>query len=391
MKFEEKSVISGVAISETGRRLGRSDIDLTIESCTAAIADAGLSVSDIDGLATWPGEWPAASGFTGPGVVRVHDALNLTLKWHHGSIEGAGQGTALVDAMMAVACGLARHVLVYRTTTEATGQDGGGRSGAHPWDVGGIIGPYQWVRPFGSVTAAVWLAPHFRRYMHDFRVTKEQVGWIPVTQRANAIARGTAVYPQPLTLEDYLDSRLIASPIQLYDCDVPIDSSVAFVVSHADFAPDAPNPVRFDAVGTALDVRSFWDQWEGPTENPQQSAARHLWQRTTLTRGDVDVATLYDGFSYLTMIWLEALGFCGKGEAGSFIEGGGRIRLEGELPLNPHGGQLSHGRIHGYGHLYEACMQLRGESGATQVPGAQVALAGVGGGIIAGAFLLTRP
>src|SRR5271155_2216445 len=122
MKFEEKSVISGVAISETGRRLGRSDIDLTIESCTAAIADAGLSVSDIDGLATWPGEWPAASGFTGPGVVRVHDALNLTLKWHHGSIEGAGQGTALVDAMMAVACGLARHVLFYRTTTEATGK-----------------------------------------------------------------------------------------------------------------------------------------------------------------------------------------------------------------------------------------------------------------------------
>ncbi len=389
-RFEHQSVISGVAISEAGRRLGRSDIDLTIEACSRAVADAGLTFDDIDGLSTWPGEWPAAGGFTGPGVVRVQDALGLDLRWHHGSVEGPGQGTAVIDAMMAVACGLARHVLVYRTTTEATGQAGGGRSGAHPWDTGGIVGPYQWVRPFGSVTAAVWLAPMFRRYLHDYGVTKDQVGWLPVTQRAHAVARGTAVYPEPIDLDDYHSSRPIAMPLQLYDCDIPLDASIAFVVSSADYAKDAPNPVRVDAVGTGLDVRSFWDQWEGPTNNPQQSAARSLWQRTVLSRGDVDVAALYDGFSYLTLVWLEALGFCGPGEAGAFVEGGGRITLGGELPLNTHGGQLSHGRIHGYGHLWEACLQLRGEAGATQVPGAEVALAGVGGGLIAGAFLLTR-
>ena len=388
--FEHQVVISGLGLSQVGRRLGRSDIDLTLEACRAAVADAGLELADIDGICTWPGEWPAASGFTGPGIVRVHDALGIDVTWHHGAIEGPGQGTAVMDAMMAVACGLARHVLVYRTTAESTGQAGGGRSGAHPWDTGGTPGAYQWVRPFGSVTAATWLAPHFQRYLHDYGVEKAQVGWLPVTQRAHAIARGTAVYPTPMTIDDYLESRMITSPFQLYDCDIPIDGSVAFVVSTASYAKDAPNPVRVDALGTALDVRSFWDQWPEPTANPQRSAGRHVWTRTSLTKDDVDVAQLYDGFTFLTLVWLESLGFCAPGEAAAFVEGGARITIGGELPLNTAGGQLSHGRFHGYGHLHEACVQLRGEAGPTQVPDAEVAIAGVGGGVIAGCFLLTR-
>jgi acetyl-CoA acetyltransferase len=390
-RFERDVVISGVGASQIGRRLGRSDIDLTLEGCRAAIADAGLQTADIDGLATWPGEWPAAPGFTGPGVHRTQDAMRLKLAWHHASMEGPGQGTALIDAMMAVSCGLARHVLVYRTTAEATGQGGGGRSGAHPWDAGGVSGPYQWVRPYGSVTAATWLAPHFQRYLHETGATKEQIGWLALTQRRHAVERGTAIYPELLSLEDYLGSRPIATPLQLFDCDVPADGCVAFVVSHRDHAKDAPKPVAVEAVGTALGVRPFWDQWTGPTNNPQQSAAAHLWSRTDLTRDDVDVAALYDGFTFLTLIWLEALGYCSYGEAPAFVEGGDRITIGGALPLNTSGGQLSEGRLHGYGHLLEACRQLRGEGGATQVPGAQVALAGVGGGIIAGAFLLTAP
>jgi acetyl-CoA acetyltransferase len=389
-RFEHKSVISGIGMSQIGRRLGRSDIDLTVEGCLAAVADAGLELDDIDGLACWPGEWPAAGGFTGPGIVRTQDALNLDLAWHHGSIEGAGQGTAVVDAMMAVACGLARHVLVYRTTAEATGQGTGGRSGAHPWDAGGIPGPYQWVRPYGSVTAATWLAPQFQRYLHETGTTKEQVGWLPITQRRHAVERGTAVYPSLLTMDDYLNARPIVSPFVLYDCDVPMDGCIAYVVSAADYAKDAPKPVRVDAVGTSLDVRSMWDQWTDPSANPQRSVGKSLWDRTTLTKDDVDVAALYDGFTYLTMIWLESFGFCGRGEAGAFVDGGTRITLGGELPLNTAGGQLSHGRFHGYGHFWEACTQIRGEGGATQVADAEVAVVGFGGGVIAGSFLLTR-
>jgi acetyl-CoA acetyltransferase len=122
-----------------------------------------------------------------------------------------------------------------------------------------------------------------------------------------------------------------------------------------------------------------------------RDAGAHLWERTDLKPADVDVAQLYDGFSFLSMTWLEALGFCGKGESGPFIEGGGRIAREGELPLNTHGGQLSAGRLHGFGFIHEACLQLRGEAGDRQVPkDVEVAAVGNGGGPIAGALLLTR-
>ena len=121
-----------------------------------------------------------------------------------------------------------------------------------------------------------------------------------------------------------------------------------------------------------------------------RDAGAQIWERTSLRPADVDVAELYDGFSFLTMTWLEALGFCGKGESGPFIENGTNIGLGGRLPLNTHGGQLSAGRLHGFGFLHEAVMQLRGECGDRQVANAEVAAVANGGGPIAGAMLLTR-
>jgi acetyl-CoA acetyltransferase len=131
--------------------------------------------------------------------------------------------------------------------------------------------------------------------------------------------------------------------------------------------------------------------WDDLTTMPARSAAAHMWSRTDLRPADVDVAQLYDGFSWLAMSWLEALGFCGHGESGPFIEGGARIALDGELPLNTSGGQLSAGRLHGYGYLHEAVLQLRGEAGARQLTGRpEVAVVANGGGPIAGCLLLTR-
>ena len=122
-----------------------------------------------------------------------------------------------------------------------------------------------------------------------------------------------------------------------------------------------------------------------------RDAAAHMWSRTDLGPADVDVAELYDGFSFVALAWLEALGFCGHGEGGAFIEGGDRIALDGEVPLNTHGGQLSAGRLHGYGFVHEAMVQLRGEGGARQVQGRpEVAVVANGGGPVAGAMLLTR-
>ncbi len=137
--------------------------------------------------------------------------------------------------------------------------------------------------------------------------------------------------------------------------------------------------------------RPSWDQFDDLAGMPNRDAAAQLWSRTDLKPADVDVAEIYDGFSFLTLSWLEALGFCKVGEGGSFIEGGTRIARDGELPLNTHGGQLSAGRLHGYGFLHEAVVQLRGEGGDRQVPGSpEVAVAAAGGGPTNGCLLLTR-
>ncbi len=392
--FEQRSIISGIGQSAIGRRLHRSGLDLTIEAALEAVADAGLTLDDIDGIATYPGAGgPAGSDFSGPGTPEVQDALRLELNWHTGGLEGAAQLAAVVNAMMAVGAGLANHVLVYRTVTEATGQGLGGRRGiGSGGEMGsGIGGSLQWNIPFRAYSAANWLALNAQRHFHEFGTSREQLGMIAVNARRNAGLNPKAIYRDPMTLDDYLSARMISTPFGLYDCDAPVDGSTAVIVSREEHGADLDHPaVGFEAVGTALRGRPSWDQWDDLTTMAARDAAAHLWTRTDLTPADVDVAELYDGFSFLALAWLEALGFCGKGEGGPFIEGGGRIALEGELPLNTHGGQLSAGRLHGFGFVHEACLQVRGEAGERQVAGAEVAAVANGGGPIAGAMLLTR-
>jgi acetyl-CoA acetyltransferase len=389
---ERRAVISGVGQSDVGRRLGRDELDLTIDACLAAVADAGLTLADIDGLAAYPGAMMGGpGGFAGPGTPAVQDALRLSLNWHSAGGEGAAQIQAVINAVMAVSTGLARHVLVYRTVTESTAQGSGRRAGI---GVGsdGIGGVHQWLLPFRAYSAANWLALRAQRHFHEFGTTREQLAQIALTARANAARNPKAIFREPMSLDDYLGARMITSPFCLYDCDVPADGSTAVVVSVAEHAAAVDHPVaRVEAVGTALRGRPSWDQIEDLTSMAAHDAAAHLWSRTDLRPTDVDVAELYDGFSWLAMAWLEALGFCGRGESGSFVEGGKRIALDGELPLNTNGGQLSAGRLHGFGFLHEAVVQLRGEAGDRQVPGdPKVAVVANGGGPLAGAVLLTR-
>ena len=388
--FERRSVISGIGQSTVGRRLGRSALDLTIDAALAAIADADLERSDVDGLATYPGgSVTGTSPFAGPGTPEVQDALRLHLNWHTGGPEGPGQLAAVVNAVLAVGAGLARHVLVYRTVTESSGQ--GSEGHAIGIGEGRIGGAMQWIIPFRAYSAACWLALHAQRHFHEFGTTREQLGMIAVNDRKNAALNEAAVYRDPMDLDDYLTARMITTPFGLYDCDVPVDGSTALIVSAADHARAVDHTVaRVEAVGTALQGRPSWDQWEDMTTMAARDAATHLWERTDLGPGDVDVAELYDGFSFLAMTWLEAMGFCGRGESGPYVEGGKRIALDGELPLNTNGGQLSAGRLHGFGLIHEACIQLRREGGDRQVPGAEVAAVSNGGGPIAGAMLLTR-
>jgi acetyl-CoA acetyltransferase len=401
LPLERRAVISGIGQSAVGRHLGRSDIDLTVEACLAAVTDAGLTRDDIDGLATYPGMGSGTAGFAGPSSPEVQDALRLRLNWHDGGGEGPGQMRAVIAACLAVAAGLARHVLVYRTVSESTAQGSGGRQGIGGGGGGGggaprFSGFLQWSLPFGAVSAVNWLALVAGRRMHEFSLTREQLGQIALNARRNAGDNPKAVYRDPMTLDDYLAARMISTPLCLFDCDAPSDGSTALVVSHRDFAPDTPHPAcHVNAVGTALRGRASWDQFDDPTTMAARDAAASMWERTDLRPADVDVAQLYDGFSILAMVWLEALGFCGRGESGSFVEDGTAISREGVLPLNTAGGQLSGGRLHGFGLIHEACVQLRGQGGDRQVyrdrhrlP--EVAAVSNGGGPIAGTLLLTR-
>ncbi|HXY92434.1 MAG TPA: thiolase family protein [Acidimicrobiia bacterium] len=389
--FERRAVISGIGGSPLGRRLGRDDLDLSVEACCAAVADAGLSFHDVDGLASFPSAADGARrSVTGPSVWEVQDALGLELAWYSAGLEVSSQLGAVVNACLAVASGLARHVLVYRTVTESTGQGSGGRRGVEV--PGRVTGANQWLLPFDVVSGANRMALYAQRHCFEYGTTREQLGSVPVAFRAHAARNPAAVYRDPLTMEEYLDARVISTPLCLYDCDVPIDGSTAFVVSPADVARDLPQPaVGIEAVGVALTARPGWDQWEDLTAVAARDAAAQLWSRTDLGPGDVDVAALYDGFSILVLLWLEALGFCARGESGAFVEGGARIGLGGELPINTHGGQLSAGRMHGFGLLREACLQVRGQAGDRQVRDAEVALVSNGGlGPLAGCLLLTR-
>jgi acetyl-CoA acetyltransferase len=399
--LERRAVISGIGQSDIGRRLGRDELDLTCEAAVAAITDAGLTRDDIDGLSTYPGMGVGTPGFAGPTSPEVQDALGLSLNWHDGGGEGAGQMRAVISASLAVAAGLARHVLVYRTVTEGTAQGTGGRQGIGGSGGGGggvprFGGFMQWSLPFGAVSAANWIAMVGQRRMHEFGLSREQLGQIAINNRANAGLNPKAIYSKPLTMDDYLSARMISTPLCLFDCDAPCDGATAVIVSHRDVANDLGHPaVQINAVGTALRGRPSWDQFDDITTMAARDAGASMWERTELKPADVDTAQLYDGFSVLTITWLEALGFCGRGESGAFIEGGANIARDGLLPLNTAGGQLSGGRLHGFGLIHEACVQLRGEGGPRQVvrPGGrspEVAAVANGGGPIAGAMLLTR-
>jgi acetyl-CoA acetyltransferase len=356
-------------------------MDLTLEAARAAVADAGLTPADIDGMATL-GDTPLEEA-----------ALALGIEPSYRPESGFGRVGLLspvADAFLAVAEGRARHVLVYRTVQMMGGTVGG--DGPTP-PAGGVPPSMADVVPlltYNAFSAANWLGMHCQRHMHLHGTTKEQLGWLAISSRRHAASNPLAVFRDPMTMDDYLGARLVSSPFGLFDCDVPVDGSIAVVVSHADYGPDCPSrPIRVEAVGGCEGDGGWFHRGDYPMMASVDAAA-DMWARTDLRPADIDVAQLYDGFTFLTVAWLEALGICGTGEGGPFLEGGARIALDGELPLNTYGGQLSAGRMHGYWVLHEACVQLRGQAGDRQVPGdPQVAVVANGGGPIAGCMLLT--
>jgi acetyl-CoA acetyltransferase len=394
--IERRACISGVGQSEIGRRLGRDPLELTLDACLAAIEDAGLTTSEVDGLSTYPGPMSTPAGFSGAGAYDVIDALRLNCGWYGSGLETSGQLGSVINACLAVASGLANHVLCFRSVFEGSAQGEKGRSAVMPGGGGGgsfkASGFMEWNIVFSAPSAAIWIAMFAQRHFHEYGTTREQLAWIALNARRNAALNPNAIYTAPMSMDDYLGARMISTPFCLYDCDVPCDGATAVIVSRVDRAKDLRKPpLRIEAVGSAIRGRPSWDQFDDLSTMANRDAAAQLWTRTDLKPSDVQLLEAYDGFSWITMSWIEALGFCKVGESGPFIEGGARIARDGQLPVNTHGGQLSAGRLHGYGFLHEAATQMWGEGGDRQVPRVpEIAVAAAGGGNTCGCLLLVK-
>ncbi|CAN5135813.1 hypothetical protein BH10PSE13_BH10PSE13_22530 [soil metagenome] len=390
---EKKVAVTGVGMSEISRAATKTPMALTIDACMQAIEDAGLKRSDIDGLSSYPGADNNASGFSPVGVPQLQDALRLDINWFSGGGEVPGQLGAVFNAIGAIAAGYCRHVLVFRTVYEASARKMSKQANAL-FDGGRAYGQLMNFAPYWAMSASVQQALYFQRFVHDYGLKPETTGRIAVNNRRNASLNPAAVYRKPITLDDYFASEIIATPLRLFDCDVPCDGSVAVVLSHIDAARDCRNPVlRVEAVGAAQKVRYSWDQISGEALARQAtiSSSAMLWDRTDLKPADVDVAQLYDGFTYHTAAWLSSAGFCKPGEENDFVGDGSRIALEGELPINTGGGQLSLGRMHAYGQLHEAATQLWRRGGDRQVQKElTVAINTTAGGPLSGCMMLVR-
>lgn len=378
--------LTGVGQSQVGMKLTRPPLLLTVDAVREALNEAGLTISQIDGVSTYPGRVQAFLGFSPVGADELIDALGIRATWHAGGGEISSQLGAVVAAAMAVRTGQARHVICYRTVYEAAAL---ARPAEYPpMRREAVDGYSQWFAPFNALSAVNWTAQYAMRHVKRYGLTREQLAQIALTDRAHAALNPRALIRQPLTMDEYLSARMISTPLCLYDCDRFTDASTVLIVSAGNAVDEVScTPIRIAAMAGTVE-RHSWDQAEWMACYP---TGADLWKRTDYKPADVDTAQLYDGFSFQALAWLEALGFCDVGEGGQFIEGGQRIALNGELPLNTFGGQIGAGRLHGFGFAHEAVLQLRGQGGARQIPGdPRVAVCASGGGPLATALLLAR-
>ena len=390
--FEKDVAITGIGQSEVGRPSTKSAMRLTLDAALEAIRDAGLTADAIDGVSCWPGDNNNGSSFSPVGPNALISAMGLKVNWFGGGYEGPGPLAGVINGAMAIASGMAKHVLVFRTITEASSRLVDKTASALTNKTSGRDTSYfwQWYTPFNVLSAVNLMAIYAQRHFHDYGTTSEQLAQIALTCRRNAQLNPKAVMRKPMSLDDYMASKMISTPLRMFDCDVHCDASTAIVLSRAAAAKDGPNaPIRIEAIGAALHQPWSWDQIS-LTEGSAFDVGRMMWNRTDLKPKDVGSAQLYDGFSILTMIWLEAMGLCPRGESGAFVQGGQRIARDGALPINTNGGQLSGGRTHGLGYVHEACTQLWNRGGERQISPHQVSLCASGGGPLGGSLLLVK-
>ncbi len=381
------AAIVGIGATEFSKESGRSELQLSAEATRAALADAGLTPADVDGLVTFTMDTSseiALSRELGIPELRFFSRVN------YGG--GAACGTVL-HAAMAVATGVADVVVCYRGFNERSGSRFGQVSVAAATQVNTNGLDNAWTYPMGLGTPAATVAMFARRYMHEYGATSEDFGRVAVADRKHAANNPDAwFYGKPITLEDHQASRMIADPLHLLDCCQESDGAVAIVVTSAERArdlPQTPAVIRAAAQGSGQDqfvMTSYYRDDIGLQE--MGLVGRELWRQSGLRPEDMDTAVLYDHFTPFVLLQLEELGFCGRGEARDFIADGA-IEIGGRLPLNTHGGQLGEAYIHGMNGIAEAVRQMRGTS-VNQVEDARHVLVTAGTGVPTSGLVLGR-
>jgi acetyl-CoA acetyltransferase len=384
----DAGAVVGIGATEFSKDSGRSDLRLAVEAVEAAIADAGLRPSQIDGMVTFTAE-------TNPDIevaknLGVGD-LTFFSRIHYG---GGAACASIQQAVLAVNAGVADYVVCYRGFNERSGRRfGAGVQGAMPMATAESA-HYSWYSPHGLLTPAQWVAMFARRYMHEYGATSEDFGRIAVADRRHAANNPKAWYYQrPITLEEHQDSRWIVEPLHLLDCCQESDGGQAIVVTTPERARDLPNPaviVRASAQGAAPDQEMMTSYYrESITGLPEMGlVARQLWNTTGLRPDDVQAAIIYDHFTPLALPQFEEFGFCGRGEAKDFVRDG-NIELGGRLPINTNGGQLGEAYIHGMNGIAEGVRLVRGTS-TNQPDGVEHVLVTAGTGVPTSALILGR-
>ena len=359
MSLSDKACVSGVGETKYARGLTRSALELQLEASLKAIADAGLDPKDIDGVIPIGIVSGTAEDFIDN--FGIPD-LRFSAVIPHG---GASPVIALQCAAAVIGAGVCNHLLITfgRSVTASSN-----KAGARIHNMPQFHYVTEFEHPIGNSAPAQIYAPMARRHMELYGTTVEQFGAVAVACRQHAMLNDNAIMKKPITLEDHRNSRMIADPFRLLDCSLESDGGAAIVVSAADRAADLRHP-RVLISGAAAghpDSPASITQRADMTSLGLGKAAPRAFEMAGVTPADIQVAEIYDCFTYAVIRQFEDMGFCAKGEGGAFVEGG-RLGPGGALPTNTHGGLLSQAHVWGLNHIVELTRQLRGDAGAAQV------------------------
>lgn len=385
--INDRACIAGVGHTEYSRDSGRSELKLACEAIKAALADAGLTPADVDGIAKYT--------MDNNDPIEIARCLGIPQLRFFGEVAyggGGGPCGTVMLAAMAVATGQAKAVIAFRAMNERSGR-GTPRFG-QGMTVAGVSGPYSYLAPYGLFSPAQMVALAARRHMHLYGTESRHFGAIAVTCRHHANLNPDAMmYGRPMTLDDHQQSRMIADPVRLLDCCLETDGGAAIIVTTPERARDMrQKPVHIAAGGLGgggWNHRSIVKDVDSPASESTVIAQR-IFKDAGITHDDIDVLYIYDHFTPLVLMALEDYGFCGRGEGKDFIGDGSRFRWpDGDLPLNTSGGNLSEGYMHGMQNTIEAVRQLRGTA-RCQVRDAQYAFVSSGNAVPTSAMILRR-